>query len=78
MKFSKLKLLSFMLLISLSVGFKFKNFIRNGCPAYACNRFCLPNQVATPTPGDNGFKFEVDDQVLIDNKYVPEKTYKCK
>ena len=55
----------------MNVSFTFSNMINNGCKAYDCHRYCM-NYDISKTPGDNGFKFEVNS---IDNKYIPEKTY---
>ena len=46
--------------------------INNGCKAYDCHRYCI-NQDISKTPGDNGFKFEVESNMK--DKYIPEKTY---
>lgn len=48
------------------------NMINNGCKAYDCHRYCI-NQDISKTPGDNGFKFEVESNMK--DKYIPEKTY---
>lgn len=57
-------------LMSIS-SFTFANMINNGCKAYDCHRYCISHEISK-TPGDNGFKFEVNS---IENKYIPEKTY---
>ncbi len=49
------------------------NNIENGCSAYECKRSCISSLISE-TPGDNGFKFEIDD--MKDNKYMPDKVYK--
>lgn len=48
--------------------------IETGCSAYDCKRTCINSNNAVQTPGDNGFKFEVEG--LKDNKYVPDRIYK--
>ena len=49
--------------------------INKGCKAYDCHRNCVSQDVSK-TPGDNGFKFEIDGSHT--NKYVPGKTYTSK
>lgn len=50
------------------------NRLANGCLAYKCKRACADSQ-STPVPGDNGFKFVVENLKNGDS-YLPEKTYK--
>ncbi|CAF0721231.1 unnamed protein product [Brachionus calyciflorus] len=50
------------------------NIIENGCSAYDCKRNCLNPNIFVQTPGDNGFKFEIEG--IKDNKYVPDRVYK--
>jgi hypothetical protein len=59
-------------LIDNSSSFKF-NMIADGCTSYGCKRNCMNSDIH-PTPGDNGFKIEI--QGLNNNKYKPNKTYK--
>ncbi len=56
---------------------QYKNFIHSGCPAYSCKRVCMPNELLSATPGDNGFYLEIDG-ANHQETYIPEKTYKCK
>lgn len=48
----------------------FANLINTGCVSYNCQRNCMSKDMSQ-TPGDNGFKFEIDF-----SSYKPEKTYK--
>jgi hypothetical protein len=50
------------------------NMVNNGCSAYDCKRSCLSTSDLIETPGDNGFKFEIDG--LKDDKYMPDSVYK--
>lgn len=50
------------------------NMVENGCNAYDCKRNCINANTIVQTPGDNGFRFEIEG--LVDNKYVPNKIYK--
>ncbi len=50
------------------------NMVNNGCSAYDCKRNCLSTSDLIETPGDNGFKFEIDG--LKDDKYIPDSVYK--
>ena len=50
------------------------NVIEHCCSAYDCKRTCLNSDNVLQTPGDNGFKFEIEG--IKDNKYVPEMVYK--
>ena len=46
----------------------------NGCSAYDCKRSCLSSADVSETPGDNGFRFEIEG--LKDDKYEPDGVYK--
>ncbi|RMZ98907.1 hypothetical protein BpHYR1_047851 [Brachionus plicatilis] len=50
------------------------NLIEHGCSAYDCKRMCLNSNFILPTPGDNGFKLEIEG--IRDEKYIPERVYK--
>jgi hypothetical protein len=50
------------------------NMAENGCNAYDCKRTCINTNSILQTPGDNGFRFEIEG--LKDNKYIPDKVYK--
>jgi hypothetical protein len=50
------------------------NRLASGCLAYKCKRSCADLQ-STPVPGDNGFRFIVDNLKNGDS-YLPGKTYK--
>ena len=49
------------------------NMATSGCSAYDCKRSCIAPDISA-TPGDNGFKFEIDG--LSDDKYKPDSVYK--
>ncbi len=50
------------------------NRLANGCLSYKCKRTCADPQ-STPVPGDNGFRFLVDNLKNGDS-YIPDKIYK--
>lgn len=68
-------------LIQLIIAFKTLNclsvnLIDTGCSAYDCKRNCINSNSIHQTPGDNGFRFEIEG--LKDNKFMPEHIYKGK
>jgi hypothetical protein len=48
------------------------DMIASGCSSYGCKRSCMHPKI-NPTPGDNGFKIEIEG--LTNKKYTPNKTY---
>lgn len=57
--------------MKISIGF---NVVEQGCSAYECRRTCINSKLILPTPGDNGFKLEIEG--VQNEKYIPERVYK--
>ncbi len=65
--------LIFLITINLTcLVIQLNGLIDKGCKAYDCHRYCV-SQDLSKTPGDNGFKFEIEG--IQADKYMPGKTY---